>query len=1141
MFFKATLPPPSADNTYMSSRRTEWSLKLGEAMIAFSNGDKKEALEKAQAAAQETQSSEVKALADYISLRIQDGDKFDGILKNQSCPEDEVFIAVYRDPSDGNVYGYDYDCEALKRGVSRFGKLAAKEFKHKTDNFRLDIIQTKFDKSLKTKMQFTPDLFHGSHYIRQHVLDHYNADHNEWVSTPSGFQSYSDNLQETTHHYRGIMEPQDRAKIYYGKDALFILPVPDGFVLDAKSVRLNDSYEGFDLVRDKNGIIYLRLNGDEGIVFTNRTEVEFDLKEEPGILVSDAAEAVGDILPGVSLPPLVASLQNQTQVYGAQEKYEAIHNFISKEFQYPEMKDILNGHADYPEANGKEFYGGLSEMHLADCDVANGYGVVLLRKLGVPARLVVGFYLDERGIGRHGWLEYWDDHLGHWVRGDVTPPMTEKKSKEKQIFPIKITPLEFLEAKDRSVTPFVESYRVFLGESENRTSVLSRPSGRYLVGQSSDEKTVSVYDLEYDRMSSVPFDQSKCAAVVNSVQETLDGFSIDLECTNIIPQEGNDNIANKHGMQFPSPANSYCPDPIHKVIDQDGKQLYWASGTNFLTLSRPPYVLHTKVNAGDAKNWRASYKETEGGILVATTVFDQKGTIRLYKTKIEWSEIKNGSYLLDLTRLENPLMEFPAQDDKLVGVTHKFSPDGSHFIVHGSNGQRFWGSVFKGDKKIYSLGIETPLLHNISLANDGSLDFKSIESQRAALRHINPDGEEDISKRRSWSWDVKEGGRVDVDLLLGSEEDGLHITQPIRSSLFMELQDISNVAIVAEILDQDHLVLSDGKASLPVYLKDGKNLVQGELHNAQSCFAKEGAIRCFEPSYPETHNAEGRSVYIGGDKAMQAGRYFAGGDFDIEQEKRNKFAAWQVKHYSANNNNGDAFPNESAVLSFRNPFELALRDAILRGDLENTELFFWSAMGDPKADIFSDWILLGSASLFNDDEECADSSARFDCSEKMSRQLQNIRWHGGELVDHLLPKLEETAHFKNTVVAAKGWAYVLAAAVLSKSSDDAKNLFKKMVALNPDQAAEAVVDLMESALVTPEKIPQLEFVDEDILTDALRAILTRKKEVVIASMHQKSSIGMDIQMQTASYRSLEGLLQQRFGGAVLPATLRNDY
>lgn len=81
--------------------------------------------------------------------------------------------------------------------------------------------------------------------------------------------------------------------------------------------------------------------------------------------------------------------------------YEATFRFIQNEMKYPSMKDVLSGRALFGDDTGKEFYTALAKTKLADCDVANSYGVVLLRKQGVAARLVTGLYIHDNGEEFH--------------------------------------------------------------------------------------------------------------------------------------------------------------------------------------------------------------------------------------------------------------------------------------------------------------------------------------------------------------------------------------------------------------------------------------------------------------------------------------------------------------------------------------------------------------------------------------------------------------------------------------------------------------------------------------------------------------------------------------------------------------------
>ena len=82
-----------------------------------------------------------------------------------------------------------------------------------------------------------------------------------------------------------------------------------------------------------------------------------------------------------------------------------------------------------------------------DCDVINGILVLAMRRLGIPARLAIGFVGDEGRLrpGLHAWTEF---HLGGWQAVDASSAAAVIAAEAEEIV-VEVPPI-----RDRSVPPY---------------------------------------------------------------------------------------------------------------------------------------------------------------------------------------------------------------------------------------------------------------------------------------------------------------------------------------------------------------------------------------------------------------------------------------------------------------------------------------------------------------------------------------------------------------------------------------------------------------------------------------------------------------------------------------------------------------
>ncbi|MFH1529817.1 MAG: transglutaminase domain-containing protein [Pseudomonadota bacterium] len=125
-----------------------------------------------------------------------------------------------------------------------------------------------------------------------------------------------------------------------------------------------------------------------------------------------------------------------------------------------------------------------------DCDVINGLMVLALRRLGIPARLAIGFVGDEGRLrpGLHAWTEF---HLGGWQAVDASAPAAEVGSGAGE--PLEMQPgaevVGALPLAGRSVPPYPRPVLVAASPPLRPSAVRFAPSPPERGGSSTPNQT----------------------------------------------------------------------------------------------------------------------------------------------------------------------------------------------------------------------------------------------------------------------------------------------------------------------------------------------------------------------------------------------------------------------------------------------------------------------------------------------------------------------------------------------------------------------------------------------------------------------------------------------------------------------------
>jgi len=208
------------------------------------------------------------------------------------------------------------------------------------------------------------------------------------------------------------------------------LPIPNGYALDASSLKYTG--DRLEILRDQNGCFYIEA-------------------KEPGSFSIDFQKETNPF----THPPITedthqlyrGSLSQKTEtgisrfIGGPIQKAEQARQYILANHFYPGGGDLQTAQAlQYKlrsESTGDDYLQNIDASEYLECYSANTKFIAMMRKAGIPARLVVGHKVEGAKDGKsaitqstgHAWSEIWDGKA--WRRFDATPnpkPEDQKKS-----------------------------------------------------------------------------------------------------------------------------------------------------------------------------------------------------------------------------------------------------------------------------------------------------------------------------------------------------------------------------------------------------------------------------------------------------------------------------------------------------------------------------------------------------------------------------------------------------------------------------------------------------------------------------------------------------------------------------------------
>ncbi len=1078
------------------------------------------------------------------------------------------------------------------------GREKLEEYRHKADN----VHSKKFSALLTKEMQYDPAL-PAPTYIRREVFNRYDTSENEWVALQNPLVPYKNEVQPT-HTYKGPLFVRNAGifhiyDIFHGVGKDFLLPIPDGFALDSRSVLVDGKPDGFELLYDPiDGAIYLKLTETR----FGRLTVTFGMRgKSPQILPLLAEGTNEDPIPFLDLPPHLKRLVDQGHFYDARSKFETTRQHVLKELQYPQMRQILNGTALFPAKTGVEFYQRLSEMKIADCDVANSYGAILLRKQNVPTRLVTGFLIDKRGVGFHGWLEYYNENLKAWISGDLTPPfeaapalppkpkqkgttaakksepkkqpspsMTRYEKVQKGSFQLRLEKGPFTNFSSPFLSPAkqdnadqawnlftydalsketgpLKTFRLFRGEQWK----LSEPQGRYLTANGTLPNTKDVYDLKEESFFTIPIpekaleDTKDCRSYSREekIWETIEGPVIEYQCVTKTEE------SSRQGQYFVK--RRYFNHKGKIVFSRDKNEALYS--LNVWVSKYSPYFYEFDVPE-ELPNGQ-HFEDGDGRLHWLTP---QKN--KVYKLEIP---LPHGSQNKPITILEKdlpqPLFEIPEG----MWATEEMSPTGNSVAIRlypkdheSENAQKNTVVVFDGTKEVYRVPFEAlpqkgNLIHHqkLSINDDLSASWEQTDGgdKAYAIRFAPSEGEVKM-ERVDWILKMGEKSRQEAWVTVNAGEEKMAAILPHSKYPYVVdniAQDGSWIGVTttpSQVPRETLFISPDSNNTIPFTIESGNG-------NGDDCFNEGATLYCWHKNSGAIVNPVGdfakpffKTPYTGYSTARR----------ELSNNKREEAALWNIALEKKRQRKGEKvidveqWADAGIVMTETNNAEWALSEMLKnhpgKPPMESLQALLTHFSQNREDALYYKWLLISAAHLFEEQKQCEGSQDDMHCIFSAKNIAAFLKEEGCSLAERILPDIQETMLFPNDALITKGLGFFLEGVLLKDTLCDLTLLDKMMTQMlfNPDKTAKILLEGAETGLIDLMTLPEREYKDETILKVALREALEEKRTSLFGQHLQSFSLEQ-IQPLYNRYRSVEEKVRERFGDDAIPPPFEQDW
>lgn len=191
-----------------------------------------------------------------------------------------------------------------------------------------------------------------------------------------------------------------------------LLPQPTGFFLDPAGLTLDNRLLPFAEYYTTGGIL---VNVPRGGVLRYRC----CLPEKGEAPSPESFQRLIQLPRGMGFPDSIRTELDKSMNIPVDKKVDRAVQLTASLLFYNDSEETA---AKYADSTGKaDWFGRALEIGAGDCDILNGVTILLLRKMGIPSRLVIGLVGESGRVlpGMHAWIEYFEAETG-WRSLDAT-------------------------------------------------------------------------------------------------------------------------------------------------------------------------------------------------------------------------------------------------------------------------------------------------------------------------------------------------------------------------------------------------------------------------------------------------------------------------------------------------------------------------------------------------------------------------------------------------------------------------------------------------------------------------------------------------------------------------------------------------
>ncbi len=196
-------------------------------------------------------------------------------------------------------------------------------------------------------------------------------------------------------------------QLHISRGGRIFLPQPLGYSIDPASVTLNRSPLGPPRVNAR-GEAVIHIPGKGGLVHYHCCPLKQDKK-----LAAAEISRLSRLPTGVKIPPGLEPVLAEYADLDIPQRVKKALELTASILGYDNSAETAARYRD--SANRGDWFFRVRQIGSGDCDILNSVTVLFLRRMGVPARLVIGLTGDRGQIlpGMHAWTEYF--HQGWHV------------------------------------------------------------------------------------------------------------------------------------------------------------------------------------------------------------------------------------------------------------------------------------------------------------------------------------------------------------------------------------------------------------------------------------------------------------------------------------------------------------------------------------------------------------------------------------------------------------------------------------------------------------------------------------------------------------------------------------------------------